>query len=114
MSLETTYRAYLAAVNSYDWDTVLGYLHATVTVNDISLANTALIARVSGFTKSCTDLQWVADMIVYDDNQAVVAARIRLESATGAWKGPVKEHVFYQFKDGKIAHIWNVFEPRKD
>ena len=109
MSLESTYRAYLKAIDARDWEKVASFVQPTVTHNGVSYTNTGYALMVHETSKDYAGIQFVPEKLVCDDAKGLVACRIRFEPRT--WDvGPAYEHVFYDFVDGKIASVVSMIE----
>ncbi|EJD45477.1 hypothetical protein AURDEDRAFT_165339 [Auricularia subglabra TFB-10046 SS5] len=108
MSLESTYRAYLKAIDAKDWAAVACYAQPTVTHNGRTFTNTEYALMVKETSSPYKGILFVPEKLVCNDAAGQVACRIRFDPHT--WDGPAYEHVFYDFVDGKISNVVSMIE----
>jgi predicted ester cyclase len=122
-SLETTYRAYITALNNEAWAELPDYLAPKVIHNGTSLDHAGYRDLIPPHTI------FTIDKLVVDELRGDVAARLAIRigsdraglgADTGSAGGSVREvmeHVFYKFekRDGKkedwrIVQVWSMLE----
>ncbi|KZV96935.1 hypothetical protein EXIGLDRAFT_732009, partial [Exidia glandulosa HHB12029] len=110
MSLEQQYKSYLKAINAHDWATLPAFYHPTISLNDETISSTELLRRLGNLTAATPQIQFIPELLVFDEAKGIVAAKLRFEGTNAAWTF-VEEMVFYQWTDGKLSKIWNQFKP---
>jgi len=121
MSVEYTesYSQYLHCLNERRWDDLGEFVSHDVVHNGRPLGLSGYRAMLEADTGAVPDLQFVAEMIVAQDD--VVACRLGFHcTPQEKFLGfdppgtPVSfaEHVFYRFRDAKIAEVWSVIDTR--
>ncbi|KAL9009099.1 MAG: hypothetical protein Q9173_005845 [Seirophora scorigena] len=114
-SLESTYLAYVAAINQRPFPGLSEHMHPTVTLNDNSMPLTEFEKLLTTDIDAAPDLRFDVSMLVADEAKQQLGCRIEFrctplgdEFMGHKVGGPVKcmEHMFYQYREGKIATVW--------
>ncbi len=117
MSLEATYRAYLACLNAQDWPNLGRFVADDVRRNGELLGLAGYRAMLEADFRAIPDLAFVIELLAVDP--PYLAARLRFDcTPLGAFLGaPVNgrrvsfaENVFYRFDGGKITEVWSVID----
>jgi predicted ester cyclase len=115
--LAQIYRAYLACLNARDWDRLADFVAPDVSRNGERLGVDGYRALLENDLRAIPDLGFEIDLLTVDP--PCVAARLRFDcSPVGVFLGlPVNgaklsfaEHVFYEFRDGRIVEVWSVID----
>lgn len=114
-SLESTYLAYVAAINQRPFRGLSEHMHSTVTLNDNSMPLGEFEKLLSTDIDAAPDMRFDVSMLVADEAKQQLGCRIEFrctplgkEFMGHQVQGPVKcmEHMFYQYREGKIATVW--------
>jgi predicted ester cyclase len=115
MNLPQVYRAYIAAINAQDWESVKPFVNDPVVHNERSMSKEEYCHLMISFFSSCPDAVFNIDKLIVDEHEKSVACLIMLEgtpvkelfgqNADGSTKVRFAEHVFYDFTGGKIAQV---------
>ncbi|PHH92375.1 hypothetical protein CDD83_7657 [Cordyceps sp. RAO-2017] len=113
-SLEQTYLAYIAAINERPFPGLVDHVHSTVRLNGASMPLNEYEKLLTDDMDAAPDLHWELSMLVVDEAKQQVGCRIefictpRREFMGRNVQGTVKcmEHMFYQYRDGKIEDVW--------
>jgi predicted ester cyclase len=117
MSLEATYRGYLACLNAQDWASLGRFVADDARRNGEFLGLAGYRAMLEADFRAIPDLKFVIELLAVDP--PYVAARLRFDCRPrGEFMGlPVNgrrvtfaENVFYRFEEGKIAEVWSVID----
>lgn len=117
VDLEDRYRGYLACLNDRRFDDLPDFVHDPVVHNDQALGITEFQGLLRRDATEIPDLHYAVERLVVDGEQ--VACRIRFDCTPAAsFRGipatgrPISfvEHVFYRYRDGRIAEIWSVID----
>lgn len=117
MSLEDTYRAYLEALNDRRLDELVRFVHDTLTYNGETLSRDQYRALLAADAEAIPDLFYDARIIVADGNR--IACRIVftctpvrefLGFTPNGRRLTFAEHVFYDFRDGRIAAVTSMID----
>ncbi|HXT08135.1 MAG TPA: ester cyclase [Roseiarcus sp.] len=117
MSLEATYRGYLACLNAQNWPSLGRFVADNAQRNGELLGLAGYRAMLEADFRAIPDLAFVVELLAVD--APYVAARLRFDcSPRGEFLGlPVNgrrvifaENVFYRFEAGKIAEVWSVID----
>ena len=117
MSLEETYRGYLACLNAQDWPNLGRFVAENARRNGEFLGLAGYRAMLEADFRAIPDLAFVIELLTVDPPH--VAARLRFDcSPRGMFLGlavngrrvSFAENVFYRFEDGKIAEVWSVID----
>jgi steroid delta-isomerase-like uncharacterized protein len=113
---EKIYRKYIAAINAKNWDLVKTFLHDSITHNNRALSKPEYCQLMISTFDACPDIGFVIDKLLVDEGSEEVACRITFKGTpvktflgveiTGKGKAvSFAEHVFYKFREGKIADV---------
>lgn len=113
-TLEQAYLAYVAAINKRPFPGLADYIHPTVTLNDVSMPLPEFEKLLTDDIDAAPDLRFELSMLVVDESTQRVGCRIEFrctplrEFMGRKVDGTIKcmEHMFYQFRDGKIETVW--------
>lgn len=117
MSLEATYRGYLACLNAQDWASLDRFVGENARRNGEFLGLAGYRAMLEEDFRAIPDLAFVIELLAVDP--PYVAARLRFDcSPRGMFLGlPVNgrrvsfaENVFYRFEAAKIAEVWSAID----
>lgn len=116
-SLVEIYRRYLDCLNERRWEALGDYVADDAVHNGRMLRLNGYREMLQTDVAAIPDLEYVAELIVAGDD--TVASRLTFRCTpqrpilgfepTGR---PISfaEHVFYRFRDGKIAEVWSVID----
>jgi predicted ester cyclase len=116
-ALESTYLAYLDALNDRRFGDLDAHVHDEVTYNGDVMTRRQYVDMIAADTAAVPDLHFDAQLLVAADG--LVACRLWFEcTPTGTFFGreptgrPISfcEHVFYRFRAGRIAHVWSLID----
>ena len=113
------YRRYLDCLNERRWDALGEFVSDDAIHNGRPLGLSGYREMLEADIAATPDLQYVTELVVVRDD--LVASRLKFECTprrrflgfepTGT---PISfaEHVFYRFRDTKIAEVWSVIDTR--
>lgn len=123
MSVETpiadTYRRYLECLNERRWDDLGQFVCTDAIHNGKSLGLSGYREMLEGDVAAIPDLRFDADLVVVQDD--VLASRLVFQCTPQrpflGFEPPgtqvsFTEHVFYRFRDAKIAEVWSAIDTR--
>jgi predicted ester cyclase len=115
--LEAHYLAYIAALNDRRTGDLAEFVHDELTYNDEPITRRQYQDLISADIAAIPDLFYDVRLLVVDEEQ--VACRLRFDctpvrdflglSPTGK-RVSFAEHVFYRFRDGRIAAVWSLID----
>ncbi|MDD7968715.1 ester cyclase [Actinomycetospora lemnae] len=117
MELEAVYRAYLDCLNERGFDRLGEYVHGALEYNGAALTLDDYRELLAGDVAAIPDLRYVVDLLVVDGEH--VACRLWFDcTPRGTFRGLAvdgrrvgfAEHVFYRFREGRIAQVWSVID----
>jgi predicted ester cyclase len=117
VSLEASYRGYLACLNAQDWPSLGRFVAGDARRNGEFLGLAGYRAMLEEDFRAIPDLAFAVELLAVDAPH--VAARLRFDcSPRGHFMGlavngrrvSFAENVFYRFDDGKIAEVWSVID----
>lgn len=117
VDLEGRYRGYLACLNERRLDDLPEFVHDPVVHNDRTLSITEFQDLLRRDATEIPDLYYAVELLVVQGER--VACRIRFDcTPTAPFRGipptgrPISfvEHVFYRYRDGRIAEIWSLID----
>lgn len=115
--LEDTYREYLAALNGRRFDDLDRFVHDRLTYNGEQWSRDDYKARLADDVRQIPDLRYEIQLLVVDSDQ--VACRLWFDCTpqdtflgidAGGHRVAFAEHVFYQFRDGRIESVWSLID----
>ncbi|OPA86343.1 ester cyclase [Pseudomonas fluorescens] len=115
--LADLYKGYIACLNHQAWDNLGHFVHTHVTYNATTVGLDGYRAMLERDFREIPDLVFRIQLLVADP--PTVASRLNFNvSPRGEFFGlPINgktvtfdENVFYEFVDGKIAHVWSVID----
>ena len=115
--LEAHYRSYLDCLNSRRLDDLDAFVHDELTYNGTPLTRAGYRALLEDDIAAIPDLFFGVDLLIAGRDQ--VACRIGFHcTPEREWRGlrpngkPIAfaEHVFYAFRDGRIAEVWSLLD----
>ncbi|MFB3301924.1 ester cyclase [Pseudomonas sp. AMR01] len=115
--LADLYRGYIDCLNRQAWDTLGHFVHPQVTYNGTPVGLEGYRAMLERDFREIPDLVFRIQLLVADP--PTVAARLNFNvSPRGEFFDlPINgqtvtfdENVFYEFVDGRIAHVWSVID----
>ena len=116
-SLEATYRAYIACLNTRAWMALGDFVADDACHNGKPLGVPGYRAMLENDVAEIPDLHFGIGLLAVDP--PTIAARLEFNCApSGTFLGlPVNgkrvsftENVFYEFRDGKISKVWSVVD----
>jgi predicted ester cyclase len=116
-ALETVYRAYLAVLNERRLDDLAGYVHDELTYNGEPMTRARYRDLLAADLEAIPDLFYDARLIVASGER--VACRLVFECTPRAEflgftpngeRLTFAEHVFYDFRDGRIAAVTSMID----
>ncbi|MEA5360918.1 ester cyclase [Amycolatopsis sp., V23-08] len=114
---ETRYRGYLTCLNERRYGDLPEFAHDPVVHNGRSFAMAEFQGMLRRDAVEIPDLYYAIEQLVVQDDR--VACRIRFDCTPAApFRGiepsgrPISfaEHVFYRYRDGRIAEIWSMID----
>jgi predicted ester cyclase len=110
------YRGYLACLNEKRFDDLAEFVHDPVVHNDRRLSVGAFADLLRRDAAEIPDLSYAVERLVVEGEE--VACRIRFDCTPTAFRGlpaaehriSFVEHVFYRYRDGRIAQIWSLVD----
>ena len=115
--LTTTYHRYLHCLNERRWDDLSEFVAEDVYYNEKPIGLAGYRAMLEADTRAIPDLQFTTDLIVTQAD--TVACRLVFRCTpqrpflgfepTGALIS-FSEHVFYRFRDARIARVWSLID----
>jgi predicted ester cyclase len=124
--IETAYRNYISAINSQNWELVQSFLNNTITHNDRQLSKPQYCQLMTAVFDACPDISFGIDKLLVNEESAEVACRIQFVGTPvktflgceiagdgGEREVSFSEHVFYVFRDGKIADVKSLVDVDK-
>ena len=110
------YRGYLACLNEKRFGDLAEFVHDPVVHNDRTLAVAEFQDLLRRDAAEIPDLYYEIERLVIDGEE--VACRIRFDCTPTSFRGlpstnrPISfvEHVFYQYRNGRIAQIWSMID----
>jgi len=115
--LAGVYRAYIACLNRQDWPRLEQFVADGVTHNGRPIGLSGYRAMLERDFDDIPDLHFTIDLLVADP--PYVASRLAFVCAPRARflglpvngkKISFAENVFYEFRAGKILHVWSVID----
>ena len=115
--LEASYRAYLTVLNDRRLDDLVRYVHDELVYNGETMTRRQYRDLIAGDIAAAPDLFYNAQIVIADDDR--VACRILFDcTPQGAFLGfspngrrlTFAEHVFYEFRDGRIAAVSSLID----
>ena len=117
MNLESTYLAYLDALNGRRFDELDRYVCDELVYNDKPLTRQQYADLIAADTRATPDLRYEAHLLSTGDD--LVACRLWFNcTPTSTFLGleptgtavSFAEHVFYRFENGRIAQVWSLID----
>ncbi|WP_297843505.1 ester cyclase [Pseudomonas sp.] len=117
INLSKAYRGYIACLNEQNWPTLGTFVHDDVHYNDQRIGLSGYREMLERDFHQIPDLRFNIQLLVAESD--LVASRLNFDcTPQGTFLGlPVNgkkvrftENVFYQFRDGKIEHVWSVID----
>ncbi len=117
IQLADLYRGYIDCLNRQDWERLGAFVHPQVTYNATTVGLAGYRAMLERDFREIPDLVFRIQLLVADP--PTVASRLNFHvTPKGEFFGlPINgktvtfdENVFYEFVDGKIAHVWSVID----
>jgi predicted ester cyclase len=123
-NIEATYRKYIAAINAQDWELVQSFINDKVTHNNRSLSKPEYCQLMISAFDACPDIVFGIDKLLVNEGAGEVACRIAFtgtpvktflgcdikDGGLGTKTIDFAEHVFYSFRDGKIADVKSLID----
>ncbi len=115
--LADLYRGYIDCLNRQDWERLGEFVHPQVAYNATPVGLAGYRAMLERDFREIPDLVFRIQLLVADP--PTVASRLNFHvTPKGEFFGlPINgktvtfdENVFYEFVDGKIAHVWSVID----
>ena len=115
--LANFYQGYIVCLNREDWDRLGHFVHPDVTYTARPIGLAGYRAMLERDFREIPDLVFRIQLLVADP--PTLASRLNFRvSPRGEFFGlPINgrtvsfdENVFYEFVDGKIAHVWSVID----
>jgi predicted ester cyclase len=117
MSLEDVYRAYIDALNGRRLDDLGRYVHDRLTYNGEEWTLDRYRSLLAEDVRTVPDLRYEIRLLVAGPDH--VACRLWFDCTprrpflgidTGGRRVAFTEHVFYRFRDGRIADVWSLID----
>jgi predicted ester cyclase len=115
--LEHAYTGYIACLNARDWGSLGRYVAQEVQHNARRLGLAGYQAMLEEDVRQIPDLKFNVELLVSGADH--VACRLHFDcTPAGMYLGlPLNgqrvrfhEHVFYEFRDGKIVKVWSMLD----
>lgn len=116
-ALTSLYREYIHCLNQQDWERLPNLLHQDVTYNGRLVGVAGYRAMLERDFREIPDLVFHIQLLIVDP--PTLASRLNFNvTPKGEFFGlPINgrkvafsENVFYEYVDGKIAHVWSVID----
>ena len=116
-SLERIYRGYLGTLNERRFGDLGQFVHDVVVRNGQTLTVQQYAQFIADDVATIPDLEYVIDQLVASND--TVAARLWFDCtpvreflgvAPSGRRVQFAEHVFYRFRDRRIAHVWSLID----
>ena len=115
--LADTYRGYIDCLNRQDWQNLGNFVGNDVSYNSKIIGFEGYRTMLERDFREIPDLAFNIDLLISDPpyiasrlNFEVTPTREFLGLAINGKKISFSENVFYEFTDGKIAHVWSVID----
>jgi len=117
LNLTEIYRGYIACLNAQDWDRLGEFVHDEAKHNGRSFGLAGYRAMLENDFREIPDLKFNIGMLIVENLR--LAARLDFDcTPRGTFfnlpingrKVAFAEHVFYEFRDGKIIDVWSVID----
>ena len=117
LNLTEIYRGYIACLNAQDWDRLGNFVHDEAKHNGRSFGLAGYRAMLENDFREIPDLKFNIGMLIVENLR--LAARLDFDcTPRGTFfnlpingrKVVFAEHVFYEFRDGKIIDVWSVID----
>ena len=117
LNLTEIYRGYIACLNAQDWDRLGEFVHDEAKHNGRSFGLAGYRAMLENDFREIPDLRFNIGLLIVESPR--VAARLDFEcTPRGTFfdlpingrKVAFAEHVFYEFRNGKIIDVWSVID----
>ena len=115
--LSDTYRGYIDCLNRQDWQNLGNFVGNDVSYNSKIIGFEGYRTMLERDFREIPDLAFNIDLLISDPpyiasrlNFEVTPTREFLGLAINGKKISFSENVFYEFTDGKIAHVWSVID----
>lgn len=115
--LLTVYRAYLACLNARRWDDLEEFVDRDVIYNGEPVGLRGYREMLEADVDAIPDLQFVPEILLADER--VVSCRLVFQCTperrflgfepTGD-RISFAEHVFYEFRNGRIVEVWSLID----
>jgi predicted ester cyclase len=115
--LDAHYRRYLTCLNERRFDRLIEFVHDEITYNDAPMSRADYRDLIARHVAAVPDMFFAIDLLVVRDDH--VACRIIFDCTpqdeflgrqpTGR-KVSFSEHVFYRFREGRIANVWSLLD----
>jgi predicted ester cyclase len=115
--LEQRYRAYLAALNGRRFEELAHFVHDRLTYNDEPITRRQYSDLIAGDVAAIPDLVFDVGMLVVAGDE--VACRLMFDCtpeheflgfSPNGERIAFTEHVFYRFREGRIANVWSLID----
>lgn len=116
--IEQRYRDYLTVLDERRLDDLAEFVHDDLTYNDAPMTRQQYRDLIAGDVAAIPDLFYAIETLVVSGDQ--VACRIRFDcTPEREFLGGIvpdgrrisfTEHVFYHFREGRIAHVWSLID----
>ncbi|EKX59529.1 hypothetical protein D516_2684 [Rhodobacter sp. AKP1] len=111
------YRAYIACLNSQDWERLHEHVAGEVTYNGAAIGLSGYREMLVEDFQAIPDLSFNIGILVCDP--PVIASRLIFDCTpkdmlfglpVNGKRVRFEENVFYQFQQGKIASVWSIID----
>jgi predicted ester cyclase len=116
--IEQRYRDYLTVLDERRFDELSDYVHDALTYNDAPMTGRQYRDLIEADVAAIPDLFYAIETLVVSGDE--VACRIRFDCTPereflGGFvpdgrRLSFTEHVFYRFREGRIAHVWSLID----
>ncbi|SNY55470.1 ester cyclase [Paractinoplanes atraurantiacus] len=116
-ALEEIYLDYIAALNGRRFEELDRFVHDRLTYNGDDWTRADYAARLADDLRRIPDLQYEVQLLVAGPGH--VACRLWFDCTpqqvflgidAGGRKVAFAEHVFYRFREGRIAEVWSLID----
>jgi predicted ester cyclase len=116
-ALEEHYRAYIAALNERRFDDLADFVHDELTYNDAPMTRRQYQDLIAGDVAAIPDLFYDIRTLVAAGDEVgcrllfdCTPVREFLGFVPDGRRLAFTEHVFYRFRDGRIAQVWSLID----
>ena len=101
---------YVACLNARSYENISRFVADNVIHNGKELGRAGYIQLIKDSFETYPWLHFNIGLLVVDQTQQTIAARIILKGTDPDATDAPREHIFYKFQDGKISEAWSMLD----